>query len=251
MSSLYQKRKAAVSVDKGGAITIRNPLYVQRKTGYKKRRAMRKREELKFYDTSLVGSALVTNTDASGSEFDPASVLCISAPAQGDTEQSRDGNRITLKSAFVRGAINCPAQADQTAADTDTYVHIYLVQDKQTNGAQLNSEDVFTNPGANAATGAAVLRNLQYSTRFKVLDMCEIVFPPPTITYDGTNIEQSGQVKPFELSWKGTMPVQFKGGATTAGVAGVADNSIHVLAFCFNTGYAPTMNYNARVRFLD
>ena len=36
--------------------------------------------ELKYYDTSLVSSALTKPTDASGGEHDPATILTISAP---------------------------------------------------------------------------------------------------------------------------------------------------------------------------
>lgn len=209
-------------------------------------------KELKFYDTSLVGSALVTNNDAASCEFDPATVLCLSAPAQGDGESDRDGNRFIVKSCYVNGQIVCAQQADQTAADGTTWTVLYLVQDKQSNGAQLNSEDVFKNIGASTTTGACVMRNLQYSSRFRILDSVKVVFDRSApMTYDGTNIEQGGMLKTFKLSWKGNMPVQIKAGATSAGVAGVADNSIHVLAFTYQPSpLAASLSYTSRIRFV-
>lgn len=207
------------------------------------------RPEIKYYDTSLVASALTAPNDATGGEKDPATVLTISAPAQGDGEQNRDGNRIVVKSAYVTGTIVAASQQNQTAADNAAKVFIALVQDTQSNGSQLNSEDVYTNPSANGGTATSLLRNLQYSSRFRVLATYECVLSSPTMSYDGTNIEQSALKHSFKLSWKGSMPVQFKGGATAAGISGVSDNSLHVIAFTDQTELVPAISYNARVRF--
>lgn len=204
--------------------------------------------ETKFYDTALADTALATNTAGAGGELDPTADT-ISAPAQGDGEENRDGNRILLKSAFVNGMINLSAQTNQTAADGAMGWSVYLVHDKQSNGATLNSEDVFVNPTGSALGGATLLRNLQYSTRFRVLAKAHGTIDQPNMSYDGTNIEVGGVQRQFTLGWKGDMPVQFKGGATAAGITGVADNSLHIIGFTTSTGMAPKITYNARVRF--
>lgn len=204
--------------------------------------------ELKFYDTSLVGDTLLAGSAANNGEHDPAAVDCISAPAQGDGESERDGKKCIVTSATVQGYINIPAQANQTAGDASCEVMVCLVRDSQTNGAQYNSEEVFTNPGASTATGTSVLRNLKYSSRFSVLKTIRLQFDQPNMAYDGTNVEQGGCQKSFSLYSAMKMPVNFT--STSAGVAGVMDNSLHVLAFTNNTDLAPTISYNARVRFL-
>lgn len=204
--------------------------------------------ETKFYDTTFSG-ALAAPADASGGECDPATVLCLSAPAQGDGEQNRDGNKMLVKSVFINGMIDCAPQADQTAADIACCYYVALVLDTQTNGSQLNSEDVYTNPSGLNLLAANPLRNLQYSSRFRVLATTSGHIDQPNMAFDGTNIEQGGARKPFVLSWSGSLPVQFKGGATAAGVSGVADNSLHVIAFTSTTGLIPTLRYNSRIRF--
>lgn len=205
----------------------------------------------KFYDTAVVSTAIGAPPDASGGEVDPATVLTISAPARGDTEQDRDGDRMIIKSAYVNGVIRVPAQTDQTAADVAGIVYVALVLDTQTNGAQLNSEDVFTNPSGNATTAASLLRNLQYTSRFKVLSSVKLALEQPNMVYDGTNIEQGGVVRHFTLSYNGDIPVQFLSTASGAGVAGVVNNSLHVIAFSDTSAVttAPTIAYNARIRF--
>ena len=206
--------------------------------------------ETKFYDTGLANGTLNTSTDATNGEQDPATVSCLSAPAQGDTEQNRDGNRIIIKSCYVFGTLTKPTESDQTAVEGPHFFFVALVLDTQSNGATLNSEDVFTNPSSNTSCCTQPLRNLQYSSRFRVLRTFTGVLQTQNATYDGTNIESGGGGLNFKLACpKLNIPVQFKGGATAAGVSGVNDNSLHVIAWTSDAGGAPTISYNARIRF--
>lgn len=207
--------------------------------------------EKKFLDIPMTPRALVAPTDAAGAELPPTSVVtgCYSAPAQGDGPTNRDGNRIVVVECSAKGTINVNAQVDQTAADTVCYVYLAMVQDMQTNGVQLNSEDVFTNPAASAVTAANPFRNMSYTRRFKLLAYKVCKLPIPTLTYDGTNIEQTGFNYPVNLKWKGKMPVTFTTASTTADIANVTDNSIQIVGFCNNTSLAPVVLWNVRTRF--
>lgn len=204
--------------------------------------------ETKFYDTSRAGYTILTSTDMSGHEADPTTINCISAPAQGDGESNRDGKKINITSMHINGVVVADIQADQTATDLQPMVLIAVVLDTQTNGAQLNSEDVYKNTSGNAALTIAPLRNLQYSARFKILGYKLLKLAPPPITYDGANIEQGGVQASFSFNKKVNIPVAFTG--TTEGVANVTNNSIHIIACTNNTGASPTLYYNARIRFV-
>ncbi len=202
--------------------------------------------EKKFYDTSLVGKALVTSV-ASG-EVNPSTTVNFTSIAQGDGESNRDGRKAVIKSVYVTGTFNAVPQVNAVSADTQPTVCAYLVHDSQTNGAELNSEDVFLNPSADLNAATSVLRNLQFSSRFRILDSVQIALPAPTLTYDGTNMEQGGINIPFKLSWSGNMPIVYSG--TTAVVSNTTDNSIQMIAYCTNTAIAPLITYNARTRFV-
>lgn len=204
--------------------------------------------ERKFYDVSLASTAIPSPADATGAELDPSATLCLTTIAQGDGEQNRDGRNCVVQSIYVNGVIRCAPQANQTATDTPAKIYVAMVLDTQTNGAQLNSEDVFTNPSASGTLAANPLRNLQYSQRFRVLSKFECVMPHPNIAFDGTNIEQQGSVKEFQLSWRGALKCQYTG--TTSDIANQADNSVHIIAYCSDTGQVPTLFYNARTRFV-
>lgn len=205
--------------------------------------------ELKYVDTALVDSAIAAPTDAAGAERDPATVLCLNPIAQGDGQTERDGRQCLLKSCYVTGIISEPASADNADAQAGGVYYVALVQDMQTNGAQLNSEDVFTNPGGAAKTAPLVLRDLQYTARFKVLDSVTLHEPNKYAFTDGAATGTiSGFHLPFKLSWNGEMPVTFTG--TTANVSTIQDNSLHIIAYCSTTSGTPVISYNSRVRFV-
>lgn len=205
--------------------------------------------ELKYVDYALVNSALAAPTDASSGEKDPATALALNAIAQGDGEQQRDGKQAAIKSCYVTGVIDCPALVNQTTGKNVPTIYVALVLDKQTNAAQADSELVFTNPGASAILAASPLRNMQYTSRFEVLDSVCIEIEQPQVSYDGTNLETAGSRTPFKLSWTGELMTQYIG--TGATVASIQDNSLHVIAYAGpDLTAAPVISYNSRVRFV-
>ncbi len=203
--------------------------------------------EKKFYDTSLVGGVLAIAT--TGAEHNPSATLNFCTMAQGDGEENRDGRRATVKSVFVNGTVSIAKQTNQTSVDDWPTIFIALVWDKQTNGAPLNSEDVYGNKSGDSTLSASMLRNLQFSSRFRILASAQFrMIPSADAVFDGTNFEIPGFTRPFKLSWSGNMPVEYKG--TTADVANITNNSIQLVAYCTNNGTAPLINYNARTRFV-
>lgn len=204
--------------------------------------------ELKFLDSSYQAS-LIAAASMAGLEADPSTLLSITSIAQGDGESQRDGRQAVVKSAFVTGTVSCPLRSDQADAQGGNTYFVALVMDTQTNGAQLNSEDVFTNPLADATTIPCLLRDLQYVQRFKVLDYVILNDPPRIVGTDGAaTLSIAPASIPFKLSWNGEMRQNYTG--TNGIVASIADNSIHVLAGTTSTSGAPQLNYNARIRFV-
>ncbi len=126
-------------------------------------------DELKFYDQTLADTNIATNTDGSGIEADPSAVLLLNTVVQGDGESNRNGRKMIMKSIFVSGVVNIGPVADQTAAEAIPDIAIWLVLDMQTNGATIVSENVFVNKSAAVLGGTSVMRNLKFSTRYRIL----------------------------------------------------------------------------------
>lgn len=208
--------------------------------------------ERKFYDTQLVATNLVAPTDATGGEFDPSATSMISTPAQGDGAQNRDGKRIVIESVQIEGTVGWANSEDQVDPFTWPEVFIALVLDTQSNATQINSEDVFTNSNtANLATRP--LRNMAYAERFKVLRVVRFRIDPVEMNVAASNkytVNAGVQGWSIFKSFKGGLPVNFTATGTTASIANVTDNSLHIIAYATSTSLTPFINYNARIRFV-
>ncbi len=240
----YRRRGAiAIPVGRGSPFARHRPRFRNARTGGFLG------QELKFYDTSLAGSAITAPTGATGGEHDPSATILLNTVVQGDGEQQRDGRKIVMKSLYVNGNVVMVPQANQTATDAASVIYIAVVLDTQTNGATIASEDVFTNVSADALLAPMMMRNLQQSSRFRILGSKRFTMQNPNLSWDGTNLEQQGLNRPwsFFINLK-NMSVLYKG--TTETVANIVDNSLHIVAFTNSTALTPLLYYNSRLRFV-
>ncbi len=209
--------------------------------------------ENKFYDTKLAAATLTADTGMAGAEQDPSATSMITTPIQGDGEQNRDGRKIAINSCYVNGVIDVNATEAATEPLQGITANVCLVLDTQTNGAQMNSEDCFKNLAATAIGTTGAIKNLLFGNRFRVLVHKQIDCTPQSISQIATNdYSQAGSKTPFKLlfNWnKKPLVINFNSG-TTASVANVIDNSLHVIAWVNNvTPVGPKITYNARIRF--
>jgi hypothetical protein len=181
-----------------------------------------------------------------GGEADPATHLTISAPPEGAVVQSRDDNRMVIRSIQIKGHVSTAAIVAGTGPNAKSAVLIALVLDKNTNGLQLNSEDVYVNPSATTDGCTIPLRNLKMSSRFHVLKEWQFEVGNEDV-WDGVVMKTKGSFTHFECFLKVQIPVQFSGSAE--GIGTVVDNSLHVLGFATHSAIAPTLDYHARIRF--
>lgn len=196
--------------------------------------------ETKFIDYTLAKTAF--SATVAGGELDPtSSVDCISAIAQGDGESNRDGRKCTLISLHIRGNVNISASSGSTA-QAPSIMRVIVVWDTQTNGAQLNAEDVML-PAAHVEHS---FRNLQFSKRFRILKDQTFTVVPVAGAGDGAVNDFSEVERSFKWNFKFKIPVIHNG--TSAVVATITDNSIHIIGFANNVSC--NLSYQTRVRFV-
>lgn len=207
------------------------------------------RPERKYFDTYITAATIASAANMTGGEVDQATVLNLCSPEVGTAPNQRVGRVIKLKSVHVEGRVRLASDISAAGIPPSYGVFIALVWDKQTNGAQLNSEDVFTNVSATVTNNSCPFRNINYGHRFIVLRE-EHYSPDPQFNYAAGSYPVAGWSVPFKFFYKfpkGGIPVTFQGTGGT--VSSILDNSLHMVAFCTNTG--PLIDYNARVRFTD
>lgn len=205
----------------------------------------------KFYDNYLTSLAITAPTQCTGGEANPqANAQCLSVPATGDGPSNIDGNRYAIMSVQLKGRIDKPIQIDQTALEGQEFVFLALVLDTQTNGAFLNSEDVYTNESASAVNAPYPMRNLLFRDRFRVIKSKCFRIPLPDSTYDGTNIEQGGAGVTFDwyVRFKQPIIVNTVQAVTAGDITDVRDNSLQVIVFGNTTNC--TLSYLSRIRFM-
>jgi len=232
----YTRRGYGKSSGRGSSYRVGRPYSVSR--GIK---------ELHAFDVALGNTTITAPADCSGGEKDPTA-SSLNAVVQGDDDVNRNGRRIYATSIYINGAISSAAQTGVNTHDVVPVVFIALVLDRQTNGAQLNSEDVFTNPGAAASLASSPFRNLDYSKRFKVLATRMIKMDQPSAAGYSTTQEQAGQYKNFKI-WVNlhNMPMTYK--SNVGDVTDCIDNSLHMIVFTQDTSLVPKIQYNSRLRF--
>ncbi len=207
--------------------------------------------EKKFYDTGLANAVLTSPADATGGEHDPSATSMISTPIRGDSEQNRDGKQIAMLNCSVKGLVEIPASELDAQPGEGIQVFVALVLDTQSNGATLNSEDVFKNTIAATKLAAIPQKNLLFMNRFRILKSQVMTLTPTTLSHFAVDsFSHNGVSRQF--NWfvpLNGLKVNFNAG-TTASIANVIDNSLHVIAYVSQTTGAPTLSYNARIRFV-
>jgi len=166
--------------------------------------------ELKFFDT-----ATSFTTDITG-EVPATGQLCLIP--QGVTESTRIGRKAVIKSIQMKGSM----LYNPGAASTDTVGavgHVYVVLDKQANGAAAAVTDVLTS----ASMGSAFI-NLANSERFIILKKFIVSFNPGA----GASGSASSVKRPYSWYSKYNIPLEFS--STTGAITEIRSNNVFLLA---------------------
>lgn len=185
------------------------------------------KQELKFLDTA-VGITLDTTVEQ---------VTSLNLVTQGDANNNRDGSVIQVKSVQITGRVaNVPAAAATSAG----IAYIWVVLDKQPNGAAPTVTDYLT---STTASTAMPLVNNQY--RFKTLG--RIVIPLNSQAGVTTAYNNQSQNVDWYYKFKKPLEIRFNGNAGT--VADVTSNNIHLIAGAADADDIIAFNATFRIRF--
>lgn len=208
--------------------------------------------EKKFVDQFRAVSDL--SQEWTGGEIDPTTTNCLNAVAQGTDQNERIGRQYTITSVLIRGEaqIRVNDNASSTRAMNDRCIRVALVLDKQTNGSQLNAEDVFVN--IDAGDDLYSFRNLEHTQRFTVLKDKVMKFNMLDADVQrGESSTLSGyRASYFKFIYKFKKPLVVNCSDTGATVADITDNSLHLIATTDADDVAndDEIRYFSRVRFL-
>jgi len=196
------------------------------------KRAARSSAEVKFKDTTTAQTAVAS----AGSIFNATLLTMV----EGNTDVTRIGNRITVKSVMLRGNVVLPSTAD--ALNTSQIFRIIVYLDRQANGATAAVTDIL------ASADFRSFNNLDNSDRFRTLAEETIDCKLDGATPSGAAYLYGENKKSFFMKAKLNLDVKFKGNA--ADVTQLSGNNIGVLVIS-ETDNIGTVGYIARVRYTD
>lgn len=209
-------RRGGAARSRGGAMRRRRPMRYGGRPMIK--------PELKSYD--LVHTVGIGATIA-------LFQVPVTALSLGVTSNQRVGRKVLVKSLLLAGKIYSTSAS--TANTTSDSVWLWIVQDRQPNGATAAVTDIWDHT---LATNA--MRNLDQGPRFKILRCVEIKVDAVAV---GTHVNQ-----PFEVYVPLNITVHWKGGANDPPYKN------NILVYAGNANSLSTLleaNFVSRVRYTD
>lgn len=194
-----------------------------------------RKAEIKTFDVQLT-SAVPAVTATSSSAVTGQILVGL---AEGVTEGTRVGHSINIKRIQIRGDLN---QTPGAAATSANLTSIWLVQDKQANGAQASFDDIFNSSGAGVAP--RVLLDQDRQARFKVL-WCKTF---DLTAHAGVSGAYDNRIHVIDVDLRVNIDVEFTGAA--GAITEFSSNNIF-LAFGSTTNNTSVFTMLSRVLFTD
>lgn len=198
--------------------------------------------EMKFADFESIGDAFA----AAWTPMEDGTTLSVSSISQGDGESQRDGRKYLIHSIHMRARVNTAATESQTTPLSDLVGRFCLVQDMQTNSAQLTATEVMNGTLSN---DELAFRNLQHTSRFNILWDKKWKIGRQQTNEGAINLFASGimttPIMSFSKTFDTPIPVICNGTGST--IAAITDNSFHVIGVGNNT--TALLDYQVRIRF--
>lgn len=188
--------------------------------------------ELKFLDTAISFSF-----DATGEV--PATGQLNLIP-QGSTESQRIGRKVVIKSLYIRGTVTFTPAASTSGVDD---VFLYIVLDRQCNGAAAAITDVLTSN----AMGSALV-NLANTDRFVILGRKSWKLQSAA----GVSAAYARDQIPWSFYKKLNVPIEFDSSSTSGAITTIRSNNIFLLAGSGLIGDdVTTCDATCRIRYSD
>lgn len=200
-----------------------------------------KNNELKWFDT-----AITFNVDATA-EIQPVTIGSLVVIPQDDAPNGRSGRKIVIKSLEFRAQLRNVSSS--AAGPHAQYTHMYLIHDKQANGA---NPVVSSNAGIFQPTTiftGLLMRNLQNADRFRILRKWRVDMSPGTAPTATADTIKCAFVEDYI---KLNIPIMYDQSVTDGTLPSIRSNNLFLV--CGSDGVADdtvTVNCVTRVRYSD
>ncbi len=207
-------------------------------------------QELKYVD-QIIPDVKIKTTLALMTDVENGDVAkCLHGISQDNTESGRIGRQYTVRSIHVKGQIHLP-QTSTAGQRNDQRIAVYMIQDTQTNGAQMTGGQCFEAIGAGHPE--LLMNNLENTGRFRILASKMIVMKSGDSTFVGPNYAHPKKIQAFSFYKKMNMRVTCATGVGGT-ISSIKDNSVHLLAIASQDDGTQNMSHMeglVRTRFSE
>lgn len=226
------KRKWAAEAKAKRRTQARLPFFVPPRL--KRQNAMSwNRAELKAVDTQLSFTLDSTTEVVQGT---------VNLATQGDSFNNREGATILMKSIEITGRMNL---VPTTSANATGVAYLWIVLDKQPNGAALTATGATGYLTSTVANEALPTIPLQY--RFKTLGKIRIDFSATA----GVSTAYNNQAQSFTFYKRFKTPIEVRYTANAGTIADIATNNIAIVGGSSDVDDLISVGGTVRVRFTD
>jgi len=207
--------------------------------------------EMKYFDTYVDNSAISVNDTWATTMRDPATINCLFAPSVGAAYFQRIGKACKIMKLKIHGCIHFPPEADENLPPYAMQARVLLVQDKQTNSAQMTGEQLMQgSSGLGALVAIQDFQNTDNFGRFRVWKDKRFVFENDS--FDNNGIAVAGRMRTFKFNLDFPDGLEIRFNQDTSGtVASIVDHSFHIVVLASNNVHDPRITYRCRVCFKD
>lgn len=222
------RARLVLAKKEGGSVKIGKRTY---NFGVPKRR-LPDYPEIKFFDTQLTIPFPITGACSTSAATGNIHII-----PQGDTESSREGRIIRIRSVQLRGVLTYAPAATATAS---TSVFLVLLMDSQCNGANPAITDVFT---TNAMRDNMI--NLANNKRFKILKRFSFDFASTA----GVSTAYNNVSRVLDYYKACNVTITYDNSVTTGAITSTRQNSILMAYGSDASASLVTFNGASRIRF--
>lgn len=215
------RARVVLAKKEGGSVRIGQKVY-----SFPKQQIIGDDKELKFFDTVVSGYTFDTTGEQVGTS--------INLIPQGVTDSTRIGRKCVIRKIMMKGIITIP-----TAMITGDVINLYLVLDKQANGADAAYTDIWT-----SSSNSNAFNNLANSQRFKILKKLRMAIGADAVLTATTVVTKTYTI---ECNLPCNIPLEFS--STTGAITELKSNNLAWFAKSFVNDDVIGLNMTTRVRF--
>lgn len=210
--------------------------------------------ELKYIDRQCtITNQMLRAEGATQGRKPPDGFTTLCSVGVGSGRHQRIGRKITIRSIEITGVVRVTANDDYNPGVVEAVCFVSLVWLKRTNGFEIASESVYTNPGTGDSSilCCSPLLNLEFGHNYVEMSRVILTTSPRNAAFHSPGTSLNGADMAFRFVHKDlAIPVTFNGDSDQT--SDIVDNSFQIYGWSSDgSAQEKELYYNSRFMYTD